>query len=251
MATSGSSSGTAVTNDLHEYIKRQLGHTGSTGPVIELSVDQIDDSINNAVRLFNRYLLVMQNNVATDCSESTVIDLDDDVLGVYYVAFLFPEAQRVYAQMSVFEIVHRWFYPGLRLGEWYMLRSFYEMYQRVRGTEPDWRLDMENRKLYLDTWSGPYDVMYITSNAITQSKLMASTHGSKQKYEQDFRDLCVAYAKIPLARIRGKWNNTVPGPAGALGTDAPTLLAESKETITEIETKLKKLMRARYLPQIG
>jgi hypothetical protein len=149
--------------------------------------------------------------------------------------------------MSLFEILSRMAYPPFALGEWYMLRMYSEMFQRVRGSDPGWRYDAESKRLYLDLWSGPYDVCYITAHNVAVSTVMV---GSKQRYSKDFLAACVAYAKERLALVRRKWGG-VPAPAGTLTMDGEALAAEAKEALDGVEEALKKLARAYYLPVIG
>lgn len=179
---------------------------------------------------------------------SVVIDMPTGCLGVYYVNFLEPQSSRITAQMTIYEIMYRMVYPPMELGVWYMMRSFYEMYQRIRGTEPDWKYDEERNQLFLDVQSGPYDVFYVTSHLLTENDLLS---GSRLRYKQLFLDACLAYAMQTLAFIRGKWSGTIPIPGGNLVTDAPELRKFSADTLLRVDTTLKKRMKAYYLPVIG
>ena len=179
---------------------------------------------------------------------SVTVDMPIGCLGVHYVHFLEPRSSRITAQMTVYEIMYRMVYPPMELGVWYMMRSFYEMYQRIRGTEPDWKYDEESNKLYLDCWSGPYDVFYVTSHLLTEDDLLS---GSRERYKQLFLDACLAYAMQTLSFVRGKWNGTIPIPGGNLATDAPDLRKFSADTLLRVENTLKKRMRAYYLPVTG
>jgi len=139
-------------------------------------------------------------------------------------------------------------YPPMELGQWYMMKSFYEMYQRIRGTEPDYRYSREENKIYIDAWSGPYDVFYVYATELVFSDLLT---GYMRKWETDYLKAAMGYAKQTLGRVRGKFSATIPAPGGALTTDAEDLKAEAKEDLLDVEDKLKRRMRAYYLPVIG
>jgi len=227
-----------------DYIRRRLGY----GVVdVELTDDHFDDCIGDALRLFNRYLMTMTNNVLRSQSGNVVVDLPNTVTGVYYLTFLLPDAEREVERMTIFEIIYRMAYPPMELGQWFMLKAFYEMYTRIRGTEPDWRYDPSEHKLYCDCWNGPFDIFYITSRDLTVDEILM---GNRRKWAQEFLDLCVATAKEILAAIRGKFGN-VPAPAGALVLNADKLAAEADAKRTVIEAKLTSMMKAYYLPQLG
>lgn len=230
---------------LRDYVLRRLGHPTVH---VELSTEQLDDAIYDALRLFSRYLMVLRSNVARNQAQSVRITLSEQTLGVHYVCFLFPQEQRIVAQMNIFEILYRMIYPQLPLGEWYMLRSFYEMYQRVRGTEPDWQYDPETRVLSLDCWSGPYDVFYVTSEEISVEALLS---GSRRRFQQNLLDLTLAYAKERLVPIRGKFGDTIPAPGGSLHTDASRLATEAASVIKAQEDMLKASARGYLVPTWG
>ena len=234
----------ATTADVCAYIKRTLGWPTV---VVELDDTQLNDCVLDALRLFNRYLQVVKSNVSKDRSTGTYIVLDADVRGVYDVKFLWGEAQRDILKMNVFEILTRMSYPPFALGEWYMLRQYYEMFQRLRGSDPDWRYDPESRRLYLDCYSGPYDVCYLTSHDITVASILA---GSRKRYLSEFLATCTAYAKKRVAYIRRRFGG-VPAPAGTLALDGDAMAAEADTVLTDIEQRLQKHSRAHYLPIIG
>ena len=139
-----------------DYIRKRLGY-----PVVnvELEEEHYDLAIEDALLLFNRYIGEVEILAYYNRAGSVVLDMETAVRGISNVQCLFPEQERVYAQMNVFELLYRMVYPLLPVGDWYMLRSFYEMYQRVRGTEPDWRWDEWNKKLYVDCHGVPWDIV--------------------------------------------------------------------------------------------
>ena len=144
-----------------DYVRGAMGW-----PIVEAEIEdsQLDDSIDDALLLFNRYIGEIQLRAYYEQVDSVVIQLEEGARGVSMVKCVFPESTRVYAQLNVFELMYRLVYPQLPIGEWYMLRSFYEQYQRIRGSEPEWYYDEFSRKLYVECSGGPWDVWYSLSN---------------------------------------------------------------------------------------
>ena len=227
------------------YLKRRLGE-----PQIACELDsaQLADCIDDAVRLFDRHLMVTKPNLAKGQVDGRCIEITDPtVTGVLSVDFCWPSDTRDVLQMNVFEILSRMAYPPFALGEWYLLRMYYAMFQRIRGSDPQWRYDAEARRLYLDTWSGPFDVFYVTAHHMTAETLLT---GSKSKYAADFLAACLAYAQIRLARITGAFGG-IPAPAGTITTDAADMREEAQKTLSDLEAYLKKVRGALYTPIMG
>lgn len=221
---------------LRDYIVSKLG-----GPTVcvELSQEQLDWSINDALSKFNHYLCKAQPRVAYNRAGGVQIPLLPGDRGVIDCQILFPDVTRDYAQMNIFEIMYRMVFPRMPLGDWYLLKSFYKTYQQVRGTEADWYMDQSTNTMYVDCWSGPYDIFYVVAMDLD----LTTMDTLKEAYKRDFRDYAVAEAKIVLARIRGKFGGTIPAPGGMLQTDADNLRTEGETKRLEIEARLDKIAR--------
>jgi hypothetical protein len=196
---------------------------------------QIDSAIGEALRLFNRYLYEYESRTLASQDGAVSIQLEDDVTGVMYLKCLFPATLSVYLQMNIFELMYRMVFPKLPIGEWYQLRSFYEMYQRIRGTEPDWHYDQFNHILLVDCNSGPYDIAFIVAKKLT----MDSINIGWDWYEYEFYRAVLAQSKKILARIRGKFSNSLPAPAGNLTIDSSELQAQAEQEWKDVEERLK------------
>lgn len=221
-----------ITGDtVSDHVREELGY-----PIVnvELTDGHIQHAVTEALMLFNRYLGEAQMAVYYSRIGSTVIDLPSGTRGVCEVKAFFPENERIYGQMNVFEILYRMVYPQLPIGEWYMLRSFYEMYQRIRGSEPDWIYSGSEKKLYVDTHSGPYEV-YVVFIADAE---LDSFNSAFQDHQRLFLNIVLAYAKQVLAKIRGKFGGSIPVPGGSLVTDAEILRSEAAETLLKAEEDL-------------
>jgi len=239
-----------TTSSIKDYVITELGF-----PVVAVELDDrnIIQATADALRMFNRYMCDTQLRVAWDQggasyedSEETgsqegsvTIQLEEGVRGVCEVKFLFPESQRSYARINIFEILYRMVFPRFPVSDWYFFRTYYEMFQRVRGTEPGWRYDEFTRKLYIDCWGGPFDIFYVVSKNID----LDSFNIGKFQHEQEFLDLIMARCKMMLARLLGKWGTTIPAPGGPVATDAIELRNEGKEDEKRIKEWLVKYSR--------
>jgi len=227
--------------EIRAYILRKLG---ACNVKVELGVQQLDDAIEDALGLFNNYLCKAEPRVELQRQGSVVIEPLPGDRGIVGVKCLFPQDVREYSQFTIWEIMYRMVFPRLPVGDWYMLKSFYEMYQKVRGTDPDWYEDESTGVLYVDCVAGPWDIFYIVSRDLRLEDIATL----KPAYSRDFRKLAVAEAKITLARVRGKFMGTVPVPGGTLSLDAEVLKTEGVAERDAIEVKLDQIARYSQSP---
>jgi hypothetical protein len=227
-----------------DYVKKELGAPFVS---IELKDENIWQCIENALRILNNWACEAALNVAYEQTDSVVLQLDDAVRGLLEVKILPPSSQRIPADINIFEIIYRMVFPKFPISDWYMFRGFYETFQRVKGTEPDWRWDAMNKKLYVDCWSGPYDIFYVTARDLT----LESFSASQGQYSQMFLDLVVARAKQTLAMIRGKFGDSIPAPGGAVSTDAAALRTSGQEKEKEVIERLQKRARFAFVGMVG
>lgn len=226
------------------YVKQRLGF-----PIVGVELDEeanIKLAIGDALRMFNKWSCEAQLRVAYSQTDAVVIQLEDSVRGILEVKILFPETQRQTARINIFEIIYRMVFPKFPIADWYLYRSFYDMFQEVRGTEPDWRWDSFSKKLYLDCWSGPYDIFYVVAKDLT----LTTFYTGKKPYLQDFLDLVVARAKMILARTLSKFGS-IPSPSGTISTDADSLRREAEATEKQVVEALQKRSRFSMVGMLG
>jgi len=216
-------------DNLWQYVRIKLG--GSYHP-IEIGLPELDVAIQDSLDLFNHYVGEFEFRVEKNISTGTFIDLStvEGLKGVVSVRMAFPEQDSVYTQMNIFELMYRMVFPRMPVGEWYQLRMFYEMYQKVRGTDPDWRYDPAAKRLWVDCHSGPYDVAMVLSKELTLEGL----NKSRPMYKDLFKSAALAFCKQMLARVRGKWGDTIPAPPGTMSTDAAALRDEAGKEIEAV-----------------
>ena len=223
-----------------DYVRNQLAF-----PIVdvELEDEHIDQAIENSLMLFNRFIGEIQMRCYYERLDSVVIDMEEGVRGVCDTKCSFPESNRIFAQLNVFELMYRMVYPNLPIGEWYFLRTAYELYMRVRGSEPEWLYDEFSRRLYVDCSGGPWDI-YV---ALVKDLTMDTLQEGFRAYTKPFLDATVAHAKEILAKVRGKYAG-IPAPGGNLMADADKLGAEAAAVIDE--TKLLLENEARFAAPI-
>ena len=139
-------------------------------------------------------------------------------------------------------------YPGgINIEEWYTYKTYFKMFQKIRGSEPNWFYYPDSRTLVLDAHGGPWDVFYIANADIT---LKAILQDSKRKYINHFLTACLGYAKMNMSLIRRKFGG-IPAPGGNLSSDGDKLQTEGEEIVKSVEDKLLKLADTKILPIIG
>lgn len=229
---------------VRDWIKQELGNDVVH---LEINDNQINQSIEDALRTFNNYMCETQVRAYYSMSANNTIQLEDNVRGVMALRFVFPESSREMSRINIFEIIYRMAFPRFPISDWYMFRSFYDMFNQVRGAEPDWQYDEFSKKIYVDAWSGPYDVYCAVAVDLT----LESLDSSKSQYKQRFLELALARAKRILAKIRGKFTETIPAPGGNVATDANVLREEADKAEAEIVEWLKKIARFSKIMQVG
>ena len=231
----------ATLDEVRAWILRKLG---GCNVAVELSPQQVDDAIYDSLDKMNQYMSKPVPNVLANQENAVTIPLGENARGVIMVKGLIPRDYRIYGQINIFEILYRMVFPRLPLGDWYMLKSFYEMYLDTRGVDFDWYEDESTKTLYVDCTSGPYDIFYVVAEDLSVDDMPSL----KKAYTKMFRDYALAEAKITLGRIRGKYGASIPVPGGTLTTDASSLLQEGEATKLDIEERLDKIARFSISP---
>lgn len=217
--------------DIRTVVRTRLGYPGVN---VELDNTAIDQAVTDSLALFNNYLCNPEPRVVKNRQGSVVIPLIAGDNGVLAVKTFYPDDLRAYYNMSVFELMYRMVFPNFPVSDWYLLKSFYKMYQRVRGVDPDWWYDEGARVLYVDCNGGPFDIFYLVSTDLT----LETIDTVKSTYIQDFKNYVLANCKLVLAKVRGNFGGTIPVPGGSLSTDSAQLEAEAEKDMEKIEMKL-------------
>ena len=230
--------------DVHDYVKRKLGYPFVS---VELAEEQIDDAISDTLDLMNQYLFEPVIKTYRDQVDDVVIDLsEDDPIGIFKVRALLPDTLTSYARLSIFELMYRMVLPRLNVGDWYLEKMFFEMFQKVHGTEVDFYYNRRNKTLYVDCHGGPHDLMVVIGKDLTLETLQ-ECHPS---YRNKFKKAVVGFAKQVLGRSLSKFQN-VPAPGGPLATDGTTLRTEGEREVKEVEEALKKGITPPLAPILG
>lgn len=221
---------------MRDYLMSRLGHPAVQ---VELDVPQLDIAIQAALTKFNQYMGKGEPRVAYNQVGGVNIPMEPGDRGLLNFKALTPEASRIYSQMDIWQMTWRLVMPNQPIGEWYSLRSAFESYHKIRGTDPDYYWDDSTGNLFVDCSSGPYDLFLLVQTDLVVTDIA----NLKAAYQQDFKDWALAEAKEILAEIRGKFESTIPVPGGTMQTNAATLRTEAATKKLEIETRLDKHAR--------
>jgi len=228
-----------------EYRRQILEELGGEGVDVELSEQNLDHALKRALQLWNKHrplLAWFPFDVPTSqtlpitffkrgCPQA---DAQGNPYGfvqrVLDVEFSDRDRRALGAGSGVLSSTYlRWGYQGPRL--FFELHVAERNYERLTGTRPDWRWDAGSRVLYLMSPARNTRAMVLTSRRRQLDEIPPD-------HEHDFVTVAVGYAKRTAARILGS-RGAIPGPAGAIDTDASELRSEGKEEINEIREKLE------------
>jgi len=215
-------------DELMEWILRKLG---APLVVVELTEDMLKDSLEEAKRWFAAKKGVARRErieIPTGTNTFILPDYVDKVLDVVASSdsdVFYPGGDPIWYGLTA----NGWL-PygdidgGPPLGPY---SSFTQTLQRIEigkkvySADPDWR--QENRTLFVYPAEGRRGVYfyYFKHNSWTVDQLDERDHDLVKRFS-------LAAAKVPLARVRGKYPNGMPTAQGSAGLDADTLLNESE-----------------------
>jgi len=247
--------------DLRTYIRRRLG---SPAIVVELTDEQINDTIRDAIDLYNRHLpgQGVSALAATGTQKRYTID-QPGLIGVIEMQFV-RRTQLGSADLNnPFVLDYATKFPEYAADYEQLLSSLKDA-RRVFSSLPEWRGGWEEDKVpssatygqyiyvvYVDlpTYSVlaiPYQVAYFFTWARTPDDDPQLGIGTiPQPHHQWVKDYCVALAKATLSIVRGKFGG-IPSPDGAdmaldqaeLSAQAEADLARLREDIAEMQESI-------------
>ena len=222
-------------DNIKSRIQARLGATCRT---VELSDDQWQEAINQALELWTMYESKVTyhhaENVVTSEQQPFYVDLpeDDSYKGVRTVYFLVPY-WAVTGGYTIFELLEKMTITRMNVGGLSLARSAWEMYRRVRGVDPTWHEDKERHRLYLYAPSGPFEAGYELLYKYTSPEEIPLGRDSL------FMKAVEGYARLILGDIRGKFGGTVLAPGGgSFNLDADYQRTRGAELITEATERL-------------
>jgi hypothetical protein len=227
-----------VREQLKDFVLLMLGAPTVT---IELDMQHLDLAVDQALKVFEDYAPREHFDYYTfnTVPGRSVYEMPPDV-GLIRNVF-YKEMGTFAFQASDLDgaIPIEYFYPGGayasiqgglidpiqpiwgRMGEWHLYKQYEQMYSRISSNLGGWEWVSGFRHIKL------YPIPF-------------KTQGVAVHYLQKQKDWCevleamqegaLAYGKIMLGRIRGKWEN-IPGPGGGSVLDGAKLLDEGKEEL--------------------
>lgn len=221
-------------NELRKYIREQLGE----GVIqVELTPEQIDHAISDALLMYSRYRpkpVAGTINVQPSVKKYT-LPTAVHFLGVMDFQF---EPSIPQFQAIEFSILYRspqtYLYDVQDLAWW---QSHLKLVSRIFGFDKtDWKFD--------ETEDGSEQFIYvnIVPQGISRASfigLLARTLENIPLTDEDLiRRASLSYAMITLSRIRGRYMN-IPSPDGIITQNAEQLREDGMRGVQEIELLLR------------
>ncbi|KKK89223.1 hypothetical protein LCGC14_2735270, partial [marine sediment metagenome] len=240
-------------------VERRLGESGVE---VELTDEDHESSLQEAVGVYNRYRPQRQTVAVTVTHEQKRYPVDHPgIQGIVDLQFVRQTVHTTDVDpFDPYSVIHPpiGVYPGETFANYEQQLGYQEMSRQMVAAEPDWRAEWDRdpttgeRKLYLYIdvpETSPYDVSYIYTWHVTPDN---HTMTGMQHVPDGDADWIIQYviavAKQILARIRGKWHG-VPMPDGSEEDNDYAELAE--EGRSEIEALLEDIKsRIRPLPPV-
>lgn len=225
-----------TSEELEQWILRQLG-----APTwkVELTEDQLKDSIYNARRWFSAKKGAKAFVTLSVIPGETEYNLPDDVDTVLNVAFWDSnlELTEIFAPWSEFDerVPYNVFAShGLTGGLYsYYLQTiqYTNMAKLIVGSEDDWF--QAGRKLYIMPRPSAGETMIIGAkmNCMRIEKLDERDHDLVKRF-------ALAWAMRILARVRRKYGASFPGAQGEFGLDAAELMDEARDEFEKLEEEI-------------
>lgn len=114
-----------------------------------------------------------------------------------------------------------------RMGEWVQLQQYHETFRRLSSNNGGWEWAPENKIiLYPNPQGSEWVIVHYLQRMKEWSEVIT--------WMQDY---ALAQAKEILGRIRSKYA-TLPGPAGGVSLDGPSLIAEAREDKEKLRQEL-------------
>lgn len=211
------------------------GDLGGDGVDVELTADNYRTALRRATQLWSRYrphkrwlnLGIIAGG--TSAWELTVADVGD--CGVLDIRFADSDQGPLAPMPDVWQLQLRWGRRGARIffKRWTDLRRM----ERFSGSQPDWWWDGQAGVLYFYNPSRPIKTMALFV-------LPREAHGTDIRYDEEamFEDLALGYAKVLAADILEQAGE-VPGPQGAIGSNADKWRERGEEAIDKVKEELK------------
>jgi hypothetical protein len=221
--------------ELRLWILRGLG---APIVVVELTEEQLNDCLEDAVRWFSAKKGVMKQAVLQILAGQSAYPLPPEVgtvtdvifpsstmdIASTFVPFLLPEQQVPWSTISANSS------SGGIYSYWTQALQYIEMGKRIMSAEPDWR--QEGQTLYL------FGVRNLTGTAVVEFR---SGHLTVEQLSERDHDLIkrssMARAKRILGRIRSKYDG-FPTAQGSAQLDGQALLAEAAEDLTLLDEEI-------------
>lgn len=226
-----------TTDEWREHLR---GDLGGDGVDVELTGDNYKTALRRAVQVWNRYRPHLRwLNLGIIAGGTSAMELLEDTIGicgVLDIRFADSDQGPLSPMPDVWQLQLRWGRRGARIffKRWTDLRRM----ERFSGTQPDWWWDADDNFLYLYNPSRPVKAMALFAR-------QRARYGEDIRYDEEalFEDLAEGYAKVLAADILEQAGE-VPGPQGAIGSNAERWRERGNEAIDKVIEKLETSLKS-------
>jgi len=220
-----------LATELKDITLRRLGWPKAA---VELEESHLDDSIQSAINLFNRYCSKYEyGNIDLVCNQYEY-DIDDCGKGVVDVQF-----KNKYSPTTSTHPFWGSYFPiqdPIKFDEFVLGIPQLGVIKRVTGTDPIWKWDPnEPLKLYIDT-SG-YTEYYITYVYMRDHRIEEIS----TSYHELIKDLAECEAKFKLGEVRSKYGDGIQSHTGKITLNGETLKQEATTRKAELILDLERM----------
>jgi len=212
------------------HIQRMLGQDATEGVRVELTTGQLDESIAQALRLFNRYHPRRLTASLGLNSGQQVYVLTDYGKGLVNCV----PAPTIRPSLAQYDVFNPWstVQQPIDVGTFASDMAHLNLARRVLSAEFAWEFDLESAKLYITP-------IPVTSHTVAYTYVIDRTIAQvPADFEDWFLRCSLSQAKYPLGRMRSKFNS-VQGSEREFRMDGEALLSESISEINELTNELR------------
>jgi len=225
---------------LRAWIKRQLGEPPLS---VELSDEQLDDAIYEALRLWVTFVAPVKQEEVTLVPGKQVYQLERDKIGLGVVNVMRSDEIRDNSGVFLYSDTGMMYqYPySANIGDFLLNRMYIEESRRVFGEDYKWEFNEMTGALYVNppsTDGGTLVYEYIPEVGLEDVPVRA---------HDLIKRLSLAFAKNILGQIRGTFS-TVPGNDGDFSLNGDDLKSEAKSELENLREELLKRYPSRVPP---
>lgn len=214
---------------VRDYIIQELGQGVFK---VELSAQQLDESIRDALRIFSKRKPLVGVHAVDVRPDIKTYHLTEEVkrsYGVFHVDFV--DVSTPVTALFYYNLIHPAPIRPSFMTDMDIFMRWRKTFQRVLSVAPSWEYFQDRNILMLYTVVHRAKATYFFHFPRKLSQVPMQHSDWILKYS-------TAKSKLKLGRIRSKFTGALPGPSRDLQMDGDTLVSEANEEIRTLEEEL-------------